>query len=101
MLPWRTLALKLSRTTKRIVAGPLPLAAVVMTIQLSEAVAVQTQPAPQSRSKLDWLPTAFISFAASDNVNTQLAGFCVTVKVAVPTVTVPVRRPGSGLASTV
>src|SRR6266545_3559345 len=101
MLPWRGIGSKLSRTRKPMVAGPLPLSAVVRLIQSSEATAVQLQPFGQLRSKLDSLPTISISLPVGDSVNTQGAAACITVKVAEATETVPVRGWPSGLARTV
>src|SRR5438270_10648045 len=101
MLPWRGVVVVLSRTRKPIVAAPLPFGAVAMAIQLSEGVAFQAHPVAHNRSNRDSLPTALISRALGESVKTQLPGFCVTVKVAVPTVTVPVRCAPPALASTV
>src|SRR5205085_5947333 len=100
MLPMRGLVLALSRTRKRIVAGPLPFVAEVMTTQLLEGVAFQKHPALHSRSNCEAPPYAPSSRLAADSVKAQLAGFCVTVRVAVHTVTVPVRPP-PGSESTV
>src|SRR5438067_1373701 len=91
MVPCRGDGPKLSRTRKPIVAGPLPLLAVVRLIQPSEAVAFQLQPFGHDRLKLDSPPTMSMRLPVGASINTHDAPPCVTVKIAVATVTVPVR----------
>src|SRR5438128_8992016 len=91
MLPCRGVGLGLPRTRKLTVVGPLPLASLVSVIHASEIVAFQLHPNGQLRSNLTSSPPASINLPARDSVKTHGAPSCITVKVAAPTVTTPVR----------
>src|SRR5690349_20692239 len=91
MLPCRGVGLGLPRTRKLTEDGPLPLVALVSVIHASETVAFQAHPSGQLKSNRTSSPPTSISLPARASVKMQGAPSCVTLKVAGPTVTAPLR----------